>query len=149
MTHVSAITRSVNTSPNALCADSKSPYGSRPKRSVWTGRGQRGPGGSSGGAVILCGLVPCSSSEAIWAALGASRAAESCEQLAAAADARLLEYGFEVVLDRVAGDEESLRNCAGVKPRDERSDDLALALGQRVGAAEQVERLGRCRCAEG
>jgi hypothetical protein len=81
-------------------------------------------------------------------AAGLVRAAESGEQLTAAADPGLGDDGLEVVLDRVAGDEEPLCDGARVEPCDECGDDLALALGERVGAAEQLERLGRCRRAQ-
>jgi hypothetical protein len=60
------------------------------------------------------------------------------------ADPGLCEDGPQVVLDGVAGDDESLRDRTGVKA----GDDLPLAPGKRVGAAEQLERLRRGRRAQ-
>jgi hypothetical protein len=68
---------------------------------------------------------------------------ECREQLAPAIDADFAEDGFEVILDRVVGDEQSLADRAGVEARRERRDDCALARRERVDAAEDVEGIGR------
>src|SRR6266550_1040071 len=71
--------------------------------------------------------------------------AELREQLAAAVDADLVEDGLQVVLHGVRRDEESFGDRARVEPRHEQRDNRTLALRERVGAAEEAERLGRAR----
>ena len=70
------------------------------------------------------------------------RRAESREQLTAAVNSDLLEDQLQMILDGVARNEESLGDRASVESGDERRNDVALTLRERVGAAEQIERLG-------
>ena len=64
-THVSLITRTVNTSPKARCPASKNPYGSKLYQSVCSAPGVRGPGGSAE-AAAMTGLWSLSSKTATW-----------------------------------------------------------------------------------
>src|SRR5438093_7361508 len=67
---------------------------------------------------------------------------EPREQLAAAVDADLLEDRLQMILHRVARDEEPLGEGARVESGDDRGGDVALALREGIGAAEEVECLG-------
>src|SRR4029453_16497718 len=76
---------------------------------------------------------------------GVLRDAERREQLPAASDAGLPEYRLQVILNSVTRDEEALGDRTRVQPGENGTGDLALASGQPVSAAEEVECLcGSC-----
>jgi hypothetical protein len=72
----------------------------------------------------------------------------SSEQLTAAADARLLEDRFQVILHRVAGDEEARGDRARVEAGEQGGDQLTLAPRERVRARQPVERVASRRAAQ-
>ena len=74
---------------------------------------------------------------------GVLRDAERGEQLPAAPDAGLPEYRLQVILNSVTRDEKALGDRTRVQAGQYGTGDLALASGEPVSAAKEVECLSR------
>ena len=79
---------------------------------------------------------------------GVLRDAERREQLPAATDAGLPEYRLHVILNSVARDEEALGDRVRVQAGEYGTGDLALASGEPVSAAQEVECLSGSRISQ-
>src|SRR4029450_106381 len=79
---------------------------------------------------------------------GVLRDAERGEQLPAAPDAGLPEYRLQVILNSVTRDEEALGDRTRVQAGEYGTGDLALASGEPVSAAKEVECLSGSRISQ-